>query len=87
MPVCFFYSHLTFNGKIINLCFFFCFSSFFLSLDLDEAVEIAHSALFFNMGQVCNAGSRLYVQEEVSSLSLSLFFSVLYSLMHLPDLR
>jgi aldehyde dehydrogenase (NAD+) len=38
----------------------------FKDANLDEAVEIAHSALFFNMGQVCNAGSRLYVQEEVS---------------------
>jgi len=37
----------------------------FKDADLDEAVEIAHSALFFNMGQVCNAGSRLYVQEDI----------------------
>lgn len=37
----------------------------FKDANLDEAVEIAHAALFFNMGQVCNAGSRLYVQEEI----------------------
>ncbi len=37
--------------------------------DLDEAVSIAHSALFFNMGQCCNAGSRLFVQEEISFLA------------------
>jgi len=37
----------------------------FKDADLDEAVAIAHEALFFNMGQVCNAGSRLFVQEEI----------------------
>jgi len=37
----------------------------FNDANLDEAVEIAHEALFFNMGQCCNAGSRLFVQEGV----------------------
>ncbi len=26
---------------------------------------MAHFALFFNMGQVCTAGSRIFVQEEI----------------------
>lgn len=33
--------------------------------DLDYAVEMAHFALFFNMGQCCCAGSRTYVQEDI----------------------
>ena len=32
---------------------------------VDTAVEWAHRALFFNMGQVCTAGSRTYVQEDI----------------------
>lgn len=32
---------------------------------MDEAVEQAHFALFFNQGQCCCAGSRTYVQEDV----------------------
>jgi len=37
----------------------------FKDADLDQAVEIAHGALFFNAGQMCTAGSRLFVQEEI----------------------
>ncbi|KAK1376545.1 Delta l-pyrroline-5-carboxylate synthetase [Heracleum sosnowskyi] len=33
--------------------------------NIDEAVELAHEALFFNMGQCCCAGSRTYVHERV----------------------
>ncbi|GAB4839818.1 hypothetical protein Ancab_020528 [Ancistrocladus abbreviatus] len=33
--------------------------------DVDEAVELAHFALFFNQGQCCCAGSRTYVHERV----------------------
>merc|ERR1711935_1050216 len=33
--------------------------------DLDDAVEKAHFALFFNQGQCCCAGSRLMVQEGI----------------------
>ncbi|KAL6497460.1 Aldehyde dehydrogenase 2 member B4, mitochondrial [Orobanche gracilis] len=33
--------------------------------DIDEAVEQAHFALFFNQGQCCCAGSRRYVHERV----------------------
>jgi aldehyde dehydrogenase (NAD+) len=33
--------------------------------DLDEALQVAHFAIFANMGQVCTAGSRLFVQEEI----------------------
>ena len=31
----------------------------------DQAVELAHFALFFNQGQCCCAGSRLMVQEGI----------------------
>jgi len=37
----------------------------FADADLDHAVEMAHFALFFNMGQCCTAASRCYVQEEI----------------------
>lgn len=33
--------------------------------DLHEAVELSHRALFFNAGQVCNAGSRIFVHEKI----------------------
>ena len=33
--------------------------------DLDLAVRIAHRALFFNAGQSCNAGSRVFVHEKI----------------------
>ena len=32
---------------------------------VDEAVSVAHNALFFNMGQVCCAGSRTFVEESI----------------------
>ena len=32
---------------------------------MDEAVSVAHNALFFNMGQVCCAGSRTFVEESI----------------------
>lgn len=37
----------------------------FADADIDEAVEIAHHAIFFNQGQCCAAGSRTYVQDEI----------------------
>jgi aldehyde dehydrogenase (NAD+) len=30
-----------------------------------KAVEDAHFALFFNMGQCCCAGTRVYVEEKI----------------------
>lgn len=33
--------------------------------NLDYVVEWAHQAIFFNMGQVCTAGSRTYVHEDI----------------------
>jgi acyl-CoA reductase-like NAD-dependent aldehyde dehydrogenase len=33
--------------------------------DVDTAVDIAHLAVFTNMGQVCLAGSRVFVQESI----------------------
>ena len=32
---------------------------------MDVSVEVAHQALFANMGQVCCAGSRTFVQEDI----------------------
>ncbi len=37
----------------------------FADSDLDAAAEGAHFALFFNQGQCCCAGSRLFVEEKV----------------------
>lgn len=37
----------------------------FADADLDQAVEGSHFALFFNQGQCCCAGSRLYVEEKI----------------------
>ena len=32
---------------------------------VDFAVEMSHFAIMFNMGQVCTAGSRTFVQEDI----------------------
>ena len=37
----------------------------FADTDMDAAVEGAHFALFFNQGQCCCAGSRLFVEEKI----------------------
>lgn len=37
----------------------------FADADLDEAVVGAANSIFFNSGQICVAGSRLYVEDEV----------------------
>ncbi len=37
----------------------------FADVDLDEAVEGAHFGLFFNQGQCCCAGSRVFVEEKI----------------------
>ncbi|MUG91539.1 aldehyde dehydrogenase family protein [Scytonema sp. UIC 10036] len=36
----------------------------FADADMNEAIEGAHNALFFNQGQCCVAGSRLFVEEK-----------------------
>lgn len=36
----------------------------FADADIEQAVEGAHLALFFNQGQVCTAGSRVFVEEK-----------------------
>jgi aldehyde dehydrogenase (NAD+) len=36
----------------------------FEDADMDQAIEGCHQALFFNQGQACCAGSRLYVEEK-----------------------
>jgi len=37
----------------------------FADSDLDAAVEGSHTALFFNQGQCCCAGSRLFVEQKI----------------------
>ncbi len=37
----------------------------FSDVNIDEAVETSHFALFFNQGQCCCAGSRTFVQESI----------------------
>jgi len=37
----------------------------FADADLDAAIEGSHFALFFNQGQCCCAGSRLFVEEKI----------------------
>ncbi|XP_066146692.1 aldehyde dehydrogenase, mitochondrial [Euwallacea fornicatus] len=34
-------------------------------VDIEKAVEAAHSAVYFNQGQVCCAGSRTFIQESI----------------------
>jgi len=37
----------------------------FPDADIEEALNWAHQAIFMNMGQVCTAGSRLFVHEDI----------------------
>jgi aldehyde dehydrogenase (NAD+) len=37
----------------------------FADADIDQTIEGCHFALFFNQGQVCCAGSRLFVEEKI----------------------
>ncbi|ETE73042.1 Retinal dehydrogenase 2, partial [Ophiophagus hannah] len=37
----------------------------FADADLEHAVEQAHQGVFFNQGQCCTAGSRIYVEEPI----------------------
>ncbi len=46
----------------IYIIWFFIKNSFIL---VDFAVDMACNGVFFNMGQVCTAGSRTYVHEEI----------------------
>jgi len=48
---------LELSGKSPNIVF--------ADVDLDEAVEGAHFGLFFNHGQCCCAGSRVFVEEKI----------------------
>ncbi|RHZ74858.1 hypothetical protein Glove_219g79 [Diversispora epigaea] len=40
-------------------------SIIFADADLEEAVKWAHSGIFYNSGQCCTAGSRIYVENSV----------------------
>ncbi|KAF9053883.1 aldehyde dehydrogenase [Hymenopellis radicata] len=44
--------------------------------DLDQAVKWASLGIFFNMGQCCNAGSRIFVQEGIYDQFLAQFTEV-----------
>lgn len=46
--------------------------------DLDQAVAWAHKGIFFNHGQVCCAGSRIYVQGNISLSFISPLLYVVY---------
>lgn len=48
---------LELGGKSPNIIFKDC--------DLDHAVETAHFGLFFNQGQCCCAGSRIFVEDAI----------------------
>ncbi|XP_046649867.1 aldehyde dehydrogenase, mitochondrial-like [Daphnia pulicaria] len=48
---------LELGGKSPNIIFKDC--------DLDHAVETAHFGLFFNQGQCCCAGSRIFVEDSI----------------------
>lgn len=41
------------------------FNNVFLSLSVELAVEQAHQGVFFNNGQCCTAGSRVFVEEPI----------------------
>ena len=41
-----------------------CANIVFADADMERAIEGAHFALFFNQGQCCTAGSRLFVEEK-----------------------
>ncbi|KAI5805077.1 aldehyde dehydrogenase domain-containing protein [Geopyxis carbonaria] len=45
----------------------------FKDADIDKAVEWANTGIFFNHGQCCCAGSRIYVQEEIYDTFLEKF--------------
>lgn len=42
-----------------------CITTYNILIVVDEAVNIAHDAIFSNMGQNCCAGSRTFVQEGI----------------------
>jgi len=48
---------LELGGKSANIVF--------ADADLEQAVELAHFGLFFNQGQCCIAGSRVFVEEKI----------------------
>ena len=45
----------------------------FADANLDQAVKWAHMGIFFNHGQVCTAGSRVYVQDSIYEQFLEKF--------------
>ena len=53
------------NKHEVKLCRFTFNFDFFIFISVEEAVEISHSALFFNQGQTCCAGTRTFVEEKV----------------------
>src|SRR5262245_12802241 len=49
--------HLEFGGKSPNIVF--------ADADIETAAKYAMAAIFYNMGEVCTAGSRLFVERKV----------------------
>uniref|UniRef100_A0A060T678 Aldehyde dehydrogenase 5, mitochondrial n=1 Tax=Blastobotrys adeninivorans TaxID=409370 RepID=A0A060T678_BLAAD len=45
----------------------------FEDADLEKAVELVNAGIFFNSGEVCCAGSRIYVQESIYDKFVELF--------------
>lgn len=45
----------------------------FADADLEKAADIVHAGIFYNSGEVCSAGSRIYVQEDVYDKFVQLF--------------
>ena len=54
--------NLPFEHTVHKYIFLTCLS---LYTSVDYAAAVAHQAAFFNMGQVCNAGSRTFVQADI----------------------
>jgi acyl-CoA reductase-like NAD-dependent aldehyde dehydrogenase len=45
-----------------------CYSYMYVTINqisVDQAVELAHNAVMLHSGQICVAGSRTYVQEDI----------------------
>lgn len=52
-------------GATADVSMMFQSNSCCLGFVVDYAVEQAHQGVFFNQGQCCTAGSRIYVEESI----------------------
>lgn len=53
------------TGSIADVSMMFQSNICCLGFSVDYAVEQAHQGVFFNQGQCCTAGSRIYVEESI----------------------